>query len=265
MGLNIPMGMDVIRLIVLYASCFDLFETPLRQIDVASTEIASKSSMLKTESCREGANLGSVSRSNIINDFYLPVVLIVTNGSVSVTRNLPVGLRDWSSNSVRMQVAASLSVDQTNHITITNESKVSFGIIVGLCAIWINEPIVVSVFVVVARNLLLSRTFRVGLDVGMKKATSVSHVLDRDLGSNCNFQRTILSDAGTLQIGLKKRAHLSVTGTRAFKNQEVEVKRKQVHEQWDDNKADDASHEVLSENGLVTISNNSCTSAQLWG
>jgi hypothetical protein len=82
--------------------------------------------------------------------------------------------------------------------------------------------------VVVASDLLLLGTLGVGLDVGVKKTTTIAHVLDGCARTNCNLQRAVLSDLGTLEVGLEKRAHLSVTRATTVKDGEVQGKGQEV-------------------------------------
>ena len=87
------------------------------------------------------------------------------NCGVAIARNFPVGLRDGCGDGVRVQIAASLGVNQTNDITIAHEFEFSLGIVFRLISIRIEEPVIVRVLMVVARNLLLLRAFRVRLNV----------------------------------------------------------------------------------------------------
>ena len=47
----------------------------------------------------------------------------------------------------------------------------------GLFPAWGDNPVVIGVFIVVARDLLLIGTHWVRLDMGVQKATSPTHVL----------------------------------------------------------------------------------------
>lgn len=88
MSLNVPVGVSVARVVLLGASNLDLLETPLRQVHVTGSEVATKNLMLKTEGSGESANLATVTRSRVADDLNLPVVLLVTNSQVTVTGNL---------------------------------------------------------------------------------------------------------------------------------------------------------------------------------
>ena len=57
MALDVPVGVDVTRVVLLYASGLDLLETPLGKVDVASSEVAAKILVLKSECSCEGSKL----------------------------------------------------------------------------------------------------------------------------------------------------------------------------------------------------------------
>ena len=61
----------------------------------------------------------------------------------------------------------------------------------------------------VAGNLLLKRADGVGLDVRVKQSTAVTHVLERDLGSEDGLERVVRKViAGEMR--LEERGHLCV-------------------------------------------------------
>lgn len=111
---------------------------------------------------------------------------------------------DWCRDSMRMQVATSLTMDKPNDIPIANESEISSGIIVGFLSIRIDKPIIVRIFVMVTSDLLLHRSFREGLDMGVQESASISHVLQSYTRSKCKLKRTISTDLGASQVGLKE-------------------------------------------------------------
>ena len=78
---------------------------------------------------------------------------------------------------MRMQIPSSLSVDKANHIAVANKFQWSIEIKLRLEAVGVYEPVIVRVFVVITCDLLLSRSFRVGLDMRMEESTSISHIL----------------------------------------------------------------------------------------
>lgn len=112
-----------------------------------------------------------------------------------------------------MEIAASLGVDKSENVTIGDEFRWSFGVVLWLVTVWIEPPFVVGIFVMITCDLLLTGTFRESLDVGVQKATSVTHILDRSTGAVSNLKRAILADFGTFEICLEEGAHLSITWT----------------------------------------------------
>jgi hypothetical protein len=249
-GLDVPVSVDIARVVFLDTCCFNLLETPLRKVDVTSAKIAVEIRVSEAESSSQGADLGEVARRSVIDDLNDPVILCVANSGVAVARNFVIGLGDRSRNRVRVQITASLSMDQTNNIAVADKLERSFGIKLGLVAVGVEEPVVVGILVVVASDLLLLRTFRVGLNVRVQKTTTIAHVLEGGTRAKSDFERAVDSDFGTLEVGLEERTHLGITRTAVLKNQEVEVEREHVDDQGDDDQANDAETEVSCELSL---------------
>lgn len=84
MALNVPMSILVTWLIFFGASNLDLLETPLWQIHVASTEITSQIRVLQSNGTGQSTNLAPISVGSIVDNFNDPVVLAVTNSSVTI-------------------------------------------------------------------------------------------------------------------------------------------------------------------------------------
>lgn len=59
-ALNVPVSVDIARVVGLDAASLNLLETPLRQVDVSSPKIAAKVYMLQTNCSGESADLPSV-------------------------------------------------------------------------------------------------------------------------------------------------------------------------------------------------------------
>jgi hypothetical protein len=108
-SLYVPMSVDVARIVLLDAGDFNLLETPLRQVDVSGSEVAPQDSMPETECRRQRSDLGSVRRRHVAHDLDLPMVLVVADRGIAITRYFVVGLGYWSSDLMRMQVASGLS------------------------------------------------------------------------------------------------------------------------------------------------------------
>jgi len=253
---DVPVSVDIARVVLLDTGGLNLLETPLRQVDVTSTEVAIEINVSETEGGSESAELGVIARRSVVNNLNDPVVLGISNGSVAVARNFVVCLGDRSSNRVGVQVAAGLSVDQTNGIAVADKLERSIGIELGLVAVGVEEPVVVGVLVVVASDLLLLRALGEGLNVRVQKTTTVSHVLESGTRAKGDFERAIDSDFGTLEVGLEERAHLSITRTAVLEDQEVHVEREHVNDHGNDNQTDDAETEVsceLSLEGVMSV------------
>jgi hypothetical protein len=149
-----------------------------------------------------------------------------------------------------VQVAASLSVDQTNDIVVADKLERSLGIEFGLVAVGVEEPVVVGVLVVVASDLLLLRALGEGLNVRVQKTTTVTHVLESGARAKSDFERAVDSDFSALEVGLEERAHLSITRTAVLEDEEVHVEREHVNDHGDDDQANNAETEVGCELSL---------------
>lgn len=251
MGLHVPVCVGIPGVVVLGASDLDLLETPLGQVGVAGSQIATKRCVLETERRGESADSATVSRSSIANDFNLPVVLVVTNSQVTVGRHLIILLPHGGSDRVGVEVATSLGMDQADNGAVTQISElVGLGVIIRLVAVRVKEPIIVGVLVVIAGNLLLLGTFGVSLDVGMEETTAIAHVLDCGAGPVSDLKRAILANLSSLEVGLEERAHLSIARAGPVENGEVQSKGEEVDEEWDQNQAHNTGTEMDNELGL---------------
>ena len=99
-ALDIPVGVDIARVVGLDAGSLNLLETPLRQIDVAGAKVAAKIHVLEPQSSSERSDLRAVVRGRVTDDLHLPVVLCVSNSGVAVAGNFPVGLGHRGSDRV---------------------------------------------------------------------------------------------------------------------------------------------------------------------
>jgi len=173
------------------------------------------------------------------------VILGVSDSKVTVARNFPVGLGDGSSNLVRVEVAAGLSVDKTNDVAVADVSDLLvLGVVVGRLSVGVEEPVVVGVLVVVASNLLLSGALWVGLNVRVEKTTTVAHVLERCARSEGNLQRAVLADFSASKVGLEERGHLCVARAAVLQNEEVDVEREKVDNERNHNETDNSESQV---------------------
>ena len=99
------------------------------------------------------------------------MILVITNGDVTITRNFSVGLGDRSGDFVGVQVAASGVMDQAQNISISNISsgrELVLLIEVEMSSVGEKDPVVVRILVVVTCDLLLGRAFGICLDVRME-------------------------------------------------------------------------------------------------
>jgi hypothetical protein len=113
-SLDVPVSISVTRVVLLVASNLNLLETPLRKVDIASSKIAVQRGVPEAESSGQSANLAAITRCRIPDNFNLPVILFISNSEVTVAGNFAVRLGNGSINVVRVQVAASLGVNETN-------------------------------------------------------------------------------------------------------------------------------------------------------
>jgi hypothetical protein len=252
--LNVPVGVGIARVVFLGAGHLDLLETPLRQVDVAGAQIAAHRRVLQTEARGQGADLAPVAGRGVADNLNLPVVLIVTDSSVAVARNLPLRLGDGRGDLVRMQVAAGLGVEQTDGLAISDEARIGFGVIGGIVTVRVKEPVVVGVLVVVAGHLLLARAVGVGLDVAVEKTAAITHVLDGGHGTIVDLQGAVPADLGSPKVGLEERGHLSVARSGVGEDGKVDGEAEQVDEERQDDQANDARHKVGSQHGLHFVS-----------
>jgi len=132
---------------------------------------------------------------------------------------------------VSVQVASSLSMEQPNDGIVANETYFLLWIILLLFADRVEKPVVVRVLMMITGDLLLARSLRVSLNVGVKKPTSISHVFDGDLRTNGDFKRAI-GEVRSLKIGLEERTHLGVTRAAPVKDGEMGIKTGEVDDSW---------------------------------
>ena len=218
MGFDVPVRVHVTRAGLLYTSRLDLLEAPLWEVDRSSSEITPKLHMSESECRGQSSDTGAVGRGGIADHLDLPVVLLVTNGSVAVARYFPVSLGNWGGNSVRVEVSTGLGVEESNDLLVCDEAQRCFGIKLRLTAVRPEEPVVIGILVVVAGNLLLATAFRVCLDVRMEQATTIAHVLDGHLGSHGDLEWRVFADFGATEVRLEEGRHLSIAGARVLED-----------------------------------------------
>ena len=154
--LDVPVSVNVLGIVGLVTCDFNLLETPLRQVDIASAKIAAKNCVLQSKSSGQSSDLGLVTGTNITDDLHSPVIFLVTNSGVAITRNFSIGLGNWGSDLVRVKVTASLGVDQTQDIAVGDKLWWCLSVIFRLGTVWVEPPLVVGIFVMISGDLLLS-------------------------------------------------------------------------------------------------------------
>ena len=155
---------------------------------------------------------------------------------------------------MRMQIAACLCVNQTNHVLISDEFNRCFRIVRLRVTIRIEEPIVICILMMIASDLLLLRPFRVGLDVRMKKTTAITHIFKSSSRTVSDFERAIFSDLCTSKICLEQRTHLRISGTAVFQDEEVYPEGEHVNNERKDNQAHNSRPKVFCELNLFLLS-----------
>lgn len=163
--LDVPVSVHIARLVLLDAGRFDLLEAPLRQVDISGSQVAAQYGVPESESGRQGTNFGAVAGRSVVHHLNLPVVLVVSDGDVSITRDLVVRLRNGCGDGVGVQIPTSLSMDKTDSIAIADELQIPIGVKFRLLAIRVNKPVIVGILVVIAGDLLLVGSLRECLNV----------------------------------------------------------------------------------------------------
>lgn len=155
-GLDVPVSEGITGVVALVTSYFDLLETPLRKIDIGSPQIASHSRVLQSESSGQSSNLALVTGGDIFDDLDLPMVLVITDGKITVAGNFLLALANRGCDVVGVEISSCLRVNQANNVAVSNKSRLFFRVIVRLGTVGVKPPFVVGILVVVAGNLLLS-------------------------------------------------------------------------------------------------------------
>lgn len=132
------------------------------------------------------------------------MILGISNGDIAVARYFIVGLSYWGLNAVRVEIPAGLRVEETDDSLVTDKSYRRFWVKLRFLTVRVEEPIVVCILVVVAGNLLLIRALRKKLNVGVKKTSSIAHILESSFGSIGNLQWAVCTHFSTFEIGLKQ-------------------------------------------------------------
>jgi hypothetical protein len=132
------------------------------------------------------------------------VIFFITNGDITVAGDFVVSLRDGRRHLVGVKIPPCLNMQQSDHCLIGYISDRAILIKLGLISVGVEEPIIVGIFVVVASDLLLGRPFRISLDVRVKEAAPIPHILQSGLGAVGNFQGAVSTDFRPFEIGLEQ-------------------------------------------------------------
>ena len=237
MTLHIPICMNILRVVLLVTADLDLLEAPLRQNRIGRTKVTPKQPMTEPQPCRKRMDAVHMRAFDIIYDLDLPIIPCVSNTRVAIAGYFVVEFRDGRENGVRVEVPRGWRVLESDDVPVLEVPQLLIRVVLRLIPTGEDNPVVVVVFVVIAGDLLLVGADRVGLYVRMQQSTTPAHVLECDLGAVgdlWNFTRkkstTVAEKERTErisreiipdQVGLEKRAHLSVTRTGVIENHEV--------------------------------------------
>lgn len=97
---DIPVCEHIAGIVLFGASNFDLLETPLWEVHVASAEVAAETGMSQTECSGKSAYLAVIPACSIGHNFNSPVIFVIADSHVTVARYFVIGLGKRSLNSV---------------------------------------------------------------------------------------------------------------------------------------------------------------------
>lgn len=108
-----------------------------------------------------------------------------------------------------VEITPGLIVNQANDVTMLDKLYGVLGVILfvqnilrGRLACFLDNPLVVGIAMVIARDLLLLRARWVGLHMRMKQSAVVAIVFKRELGTVRQLHRTI-KEFVSLKVGLE--------------------------------------------------------------
>lgn len=182
--LNVPNGVGRVGAITGVTGNLDLAESPLRQVDILGSQKASKDTMSQSESSRKRPQLSILGVMAVfIHNLDDPIIVGIAGRIVSIATDLPLCRSNGSLDTMTVQAAVGLLVSQTDQVAITQDPGAT-SILWDLSALNVfDDPVVVVILVVVAGNLLLTRSFRERLNMRVKQSSAISRVLDRYLRS----------------------------------------------------------------------------------
>ena len=120
--------------------------------------------MTKSHDRRQCSDARPILGEEVVDYLHLPVVVRIAYRLVAIARNFPMSIGDGRLDWMGMQVAPRLGMDKPHDVTIFEILDIAV-IVVGCVPDFFDIPLVIGVLVVVAGDLLLPRTARVGLDM----------------------------------------------------------------------------------------------------
>ena len=198
----------------------------------------------------------------LINNIHAEdVVRIALETFVAIGRDLvlPVCLRDWRADIVGVKTAVGHEVVVTDMGAILDVHRCeripshwsrNRGVSSGVCCPvdWLSgvlkQPNIVLILVRVQRDLLLLRSPRIHVLMGVEVSALSIVVTETDTRAESNVCRDICHSLG-VQGGLELRGHEAIAIARVDKTKKVDGEESHVEGQWNNDQAKDASEEVF--------------------
>ena len=117
----------------------------------------------------------------IVDHLDLPVVTSISQGGVAVPRYFVIQFRDGRDDGVRVKVAVGGGVGETDDVAMCDVFELIVWVVGWFIPSREHHPVVVVIFIMIACHLLLSRTDRIRLYMGVEQATAPAHVFERYL------------------------------------------------------------------------------------
>lgn len=168
-----------------------------------------------------------------------------------------------------VEVATSRVVDESHDGSMREVNERGGRVVGSHFPSWRDDKLVVLVFVMVAGDLLLLRSDGISRDVGVEESSSVSHVLERQLGSICRFYPSqhssvspqhgntwigltewVASEIVALEVSLEEGTHLRVSRSGSVEDEEVHLEAQCVDAEGDDDEAEHSGDDVADVGAL---------------
>lgn len=225
MALDIPPRMRVLRVVLLVTGYLDLLPTPLRQRHIGGLEVTTQDLMPEPQPRRQRVNTFDVllvAQDHVVDDLDDPVVVIIADRQVTVGGNFKVLLGHGRREGVRVDIPGRSGMYDPQHVAVLDVLNLAIRVQGRAAPRWVDNKVIIGILVVVTSDLLLIRSYRERLDMRMQQSTSVAEILDRNLGSDGDFERRFCKVVAS-QMSLEQGAHLRVTGTGTIENHKVEL------------------------------------------